>query len=357
MNVPVQHEMVESQEKNHWIMKSPSTGKSPEDSASPEGASAPPGDVANPYDEESFTESLDRYHGILNSRFYETVVHMNGWFVREGATPEKVPPPRLLVGLFGRTTMDPGNKITGEFLSELDASIKLPDMEQFKLFITNKDPRELPGSTLDNKDTSPRFGIDHEWYKYLGPAVGIKLRSIPVLYANLTVGTRWGIQPWRFYPQYKAYWEHNSGPGMITSFVADRYQNMWDTRMTASVKWSREKMKDDDAEGNDENGLQWQSGFLLAYVRELLVEPDLGRIISGADYGQAVGARLVFIGNPGSTDAVRFLLFRKGRFLHPWLYYYIVPEIEWSRQDDWGRSLRMTMGFEAVFSSDDKTTE
>ncbi len=299
--------------------------------------------------EETFWERMDRYHDETYAFSHHQVERMNSWFVPRGEEPRDVPPSRLRVSLPGQVTLEPDHTITGKVPLEADIEMSLPDARRLKVYITTLDPTELAGTPLSERDTSLRVGVAREWHRYITASAGVKVRVPPVVFAWIAAGTVWEAGAWKYYPNQKISWEIKDGEGEITSFVADRWTNPWDIRLTSSLKWSRDKMDADDDAYNGEHGWQWDCGLIFGYARELLREPDVVRFMGGRDLARGAAVRLGLSGGPWSRDTVSVLLLHKGQLRARWLYYFVEPEVQWSREDDWVRTVILTCGIEAVF--------
>lgn len=299
--------------------------------------------------EGDFWARMERYHDETYAFSHRQVVRMNGWFVPRGEEPREVPPTRLRISLPGQVTLEPDNTVIGKVPLEADAEITLPDAQRLKFFITTIDPNELAGTLPSERDTSLRIGVAREWLTYITASGGIKVRVPPVVYAWIAAGTVWDGGYWKYYPSQKIYWDIKDKDGEITSFVADRWTNPWDVRLTSSLKWSRDKMESDDRSRNGEHGWQWDCGLIFGYARELLREPEVVRFMGGKDLARGAAVRLGLSGGPWTRDTISVLLLHKGQIRARWLYYFIEPEIQWSREDDWVRTIILTCGIEAIF--------
>lgn len=313
----------------------------------PEGSVAPAGDEIPG---EAFWERLDRYHDEAYVFSHRLVEGLNGWFVPQGKEPREVPASHWRITLQGVVTQDPDGTYSTEVPLEAHASFTLPDTDRLNIFITTTDPGELPSRALPERDTSLRVGVAKSLLEeYISTSLGVKARNPPVVFADIAAGTVFGSGVWKYYPRQKIYWENEKGEGAVASFVADRWVNPWDVRVTTALKWSRHKVDSDDRVENDERGWQWDCGLIFGYAQELLKEPDVVRFMGGRDLARGVAVRLGLLGAPWSRHAVSVLLMHKGQIRARWLHYFIEPQVQWSWEGDWERTIILTCGIEAIF--------
>jgi len=71
--------------------------------------------------------------------------------------------------------------------------------------------------------------------------------------------------------------------------------------------------------------------------------------MGGKDLARGAAVRLGLSGGPWSRDTISALFHHKGQLRARWLYYFIEPEVQWSRQDNWARTMILTCGIEAIF--------
>ena len=299
--------------------------------------------------QETFGQRLDRYHDNFYVFFHRKVERVNGWFVPEGKEPSEVPPSRWLMGLPVVLTLEPDNSLTTEVPFELDADFRLPDANLYKIYITTTDPGELPGNPLPQRDTSLRVGVAKSFHEYFSTSLGVKIKNPPTLNASISADTVFERGSWMYYPHQKIYWDSKDKEGEITSFIADRWVNSWDTRFTSSLRWTRDKMDSDKKDKNGEHGWLWDFGLIFGYAKELLQEPDVVRLMGGKDLARGAAIRLGILGAPWSRHVVSAKFLHKNQLRARWIYYYVEPELQWSLGDNWKKTIILTCGIEAIF--------
>ena len=298
---------------------------------------------------EAFWERMDRYHDGFYVFFQRKVESVNGWFVPKGKEPSEVPASRWRIALPVVVTLEPDNTVTGKVPLDLDAEFRLPDTNRFKIFITTTDPSVLPGKPLPQRDTSLWAGFTKSFHEYISTSLGLKIRNPPSVNANIAADTVFESGAWMYYPYQKIYWDSKTREGEITSFIADRWVNSWDTRITSSLKWSRDKMDSDKEAENGEHGWEWDCGLIFGYAKELLQEPDVVRLMGGKDLARGAAIRLGLSGAPWSKHVISVKLLHKNQLRARWLYYYIEPQVQWSMGDTWNKTIILTCGIEAIF--------
>jgi hypothetical protein len=298
---------------------------------------------------ETFGDRLDRYHDKFYVFLHRKVERVNGWFVPDGKEPSEVPPSRWMIGLPVVVTLEPDNSVTGKVPFELDAYFRLPDANIYKIYLSTTDPAELPSKPLPARDNSLRVGLARSFHEYISTSLGVKIKNPPTLTARIDADTVFEHGAWMYYPQQKIYWDSKDKEGEITSFIADRWVNSWDTRITSSLKWSRDKMDSDKKDNNGEHGWVWDLGLVFGYAKELLEEPDVIRLMSGKDLARGAAIRLGLAGSPWSRHVISAKFLHKNQLRARWIYYYFEPEVLWSMGDNWNKTIILTFGIEAIF--------
>ncbi len=177
----------------------------------------------------------------------------------------------------------------------------------------------------------------------------MKIKNPPTLNASISADTVFERGSWMYYPHQKIYWDSKDKEGEITSFIADRWVNSWDTRFTSSLRWTRDKMDSDKKDKNGEHGWLWDFGLIFGYAKELLQEPDVVRLMGGKDLARGAAIRLGILGAPWSRHVVSAKFLHKNQLRARWIYYYVEPELQWSLGDNWKKTIILTCGIEAIF--------
>lgn len=300
---------------------------------------------------DGFGDKIDWIHDRIYEIAQSRVERVDSWFKSPQDEQRIAEPSRFRVGLYGEGKIQEYKDTDVKPVVDFDTEIELPNLKnQLKLIITTSDPARQPGrSLIEQMDQSLRTFLVREWLPGLSTAVGARLRWKPELFAYAAWSKDWKAGSWRLYQQQKIYWENKDGFGDISALVLDHWTNRWNTRISTSLKWSKQDRDDDQNTGRNDNGFRWSEVFLLAYAKELLDESQLGRIISGDDIARGLGMRLSAFGGFHFADEYRAGIFYRWQLRKKWMYSFAGPEIKWRNENNWNQEWTIKCGIEMFF--------
>ncbi len=303
---------------------------------------------------------LDDLHGWLYQRAQSAVTWLDTRFTpAEEQVP--TPPSRFRLGVFSGVELESRGSIRVEPLADFESEIGLPNLEKrLSVFLSTKDPNQLPGASVLESDNAFRLGLNREWMRHIKSSAGIRMKWEPEPFVSLRWARPFGLGPhWKGYPLAKGFWENEDGFGGLGSAILERWRDRWVFRQTLSLRWTQQ-LRDDDRdrledlreEGRDDadgDGYRWEYITNFGYILKLLDEHDYGRLVTGGDVADGTGLRLLLSGDAESANDIRFTLYRKAPLYKDFLYGIIAPEIRWDEDDDWKESYTLHLGLEMIW--------
>ncbi len=300
---------------------------------------------------DGFGNRIDRIHDRIYETAQSQVERVDAWFRSPSSDQGTAGKSRFRVGLYGEGKIQEYKDTDVKPVLDLDTEIELPNlMHRVKLIVTTSDPARQPGrSLMEQIDKSLRTFLVRDWVPGISTAFGVRLRWTPELFAYGTWSHDWKAGDWHLYHQQKIYWESRTSYGHISSLVLDHWINRWNTRISTSLKWSKQDRDEDQNTGRNDKGFRWSEVVLFSYARELLDESQLGRIISGDDIARGWGLRLSAFGGFHFADEFRAGIFYRWQLRKKWMYSYAGPEIKWINENTWKQEWMIKWGIEMLF--------
>jgi|WetSurMetagenome_2_1015567.scaffolds.fasta_scaffold25919_4 hypothetical protein len=301
--------------------------------------------------EEGLGTKMDQMHTNLFNLAEGQVKKVDSWFRAPGEELIQPEQSHFRLGLFAEFVKKRDDNFKLKQAINFDANIELPNLvHHLKLIITTNDPTALPGRDVTaQQDRSLRTALSKQWASNISTAIGVRARWKTPLFAYATWSPNWKNDDWQIYPQEKLFWDNRNGIGEITTLVFDHWTDRWNTRVSSSVKWSKQDYDSDRKSGRNDYGFRWSEVFIFDHASELLDESQLGRIVSGEDIMRGWGIRLAAFGGFHYADEYQTGIFYRFPLLKKWMYFLVQPELDWKRQDNWKPQSTIRFGLDLLF--------
>ncbi|MEM0965736.1 MAG: hypothetical protein AAGJ81_06280 [Verrucomicrobiota bacterium] len=315
-------------------------------------------------DDPDSTNWIDSVHNYIYGKSHGSVEWFDDQFVPDGEKPIPLPPSRFRLGLFSEFDFGKGNGFQISPVVDFKTDVHLPNLEhRLRLFVTTEDQAALPGDDPLESNNALRIGATRDLFKNWDTSLGVKARWPPEVFANVQWSRKYDAGThWSLYPRVKLFWDSKDKFGYLGSLVGDRWQDRWLFRQTLSFRWDGREQEDDSDDANDPDnsrfgedggGYRWESSTVVGYVPLLIDERDYGRTVRGSDVADGWGARGRVVGDIVQPLTYEISLFRKGRLYKNYLFYTIVPLIEWDQDEDWDAEFGFRIGVEMLLWGDD----
>jgi hypothetical protein len=301
--------------------------------------------------EKDLAVKMDQMHTNLFNIAEGQVKKVDSWFRKPGEEMILPEQSRFRLGLFAEFVKKRDDNFKLKQAVNFDANIELPNLvHHLKLIITTNDPTALPGRDVTaQQDRSLRTALSKQWASNIATAVGVRARWKTPLFAYASWSPNWKDGDWRIYPQEKLFWENRNGIGEITTLIFDHWTDRWNTRVSSSVKWSKQDFDSDRKSDRNDDGFRWSEVLIFDHASELLDESQLGRMVSGEDIMRGWGIRLAAFGGFHFTDEYQSGVFYRFPLLKKWMYFLVQPELDWKRQDNWKPQTTIRLGLDLLF--------
>jgi hypothetical protein len=298
-----------------------------------------------------FGEKIDWMHATFFKLAQRQVEKVDRWFKPPQGEQRIVELSRFRVGVFSEVKKKADKQLEVKPVVDFDTHIELPNMRrQIKLIITTDDPTTLPGTYVtEQQDKSLRTALTGQLMTDVSTSIGVRARWKPQLFANAVWAHALKSGNWSLYPQQKFYWENEKGLGEISTVVIDHWINRWNTRLSTSVKWSKQDSDADRQTERKDAGFRWSEVFIFDHANELLDETQLGRLVSGYDVANGYGIRLAAFGGFHNIDEYQAGIFFRRPLRKKWLYLLVEPDIDWKKINNWNPERTIKFGVEILF--------
>jgi hypothetical protein len=301
--------------------------------------------------EERLGTKMDQMHTNFFNLADGQVKKVDSWFRKPGEELIQPEQSHFRLGLFAEFVKKRDDNFKLKQAINFDANIELPNLvHHLKLIITTNDPTALPGRDVTaQQDRSLRTALSKQWASNISTAIGVRARWKTPLFAYANWSPNWKEGDWQIYPQEKLFWDNRNGIGEITTLVFDHWTDRWNTRVSSSVKWSKQDYDSDRKSGRNDDGFRWSEVLIFDHASELLDESQLGRMVSGEDIMRGWGIRLAAFGGFHFADEYQTGIFYRFPLLKKWMYFLVQPELDWKRADSWKPQSTIRFGLDLLF--------
>ncbi len=290
----------------------------------------------------SFTERLDFIHDNLFIAVQGEVVRWDTLGMADEEERLPIPPSKFKFALeFEIVKEGPDVEVKASPDAEID--LRIPNLEKrARVFVDFSNVDDLPGTTISDRDSSPRIGVGTETRvgkkSLLDTKLGVKWKLPPVGFGELTASRLIDWDEGHMYPKIKGYYETDDGFGSQGTLVIEK----WPARQcmvqsVSAVNWAE-----------NTEGMEWEQSFLGLYLLKAYVDKNVeldnihrGLGLKASAFGHKVGAGVV--DRYRLTFGYRFALYKH------WIYMTIYPEVNWVNDFDWSTDPGLRIGLDMLF--------
>jgi len=315
----------------------------------------------------NWAQRLDWFHDTANIMSEQNIQHADSWFIDDPTNRVPFKPAKFRLGLqveadyFVHT-----NKFALRPLADTESEVHMPNAEKrLRLTISTLDPMALPGQDSNQGMSGFRVGLKQGILKDIDTSVGVRIKWLPSVYANMAWDPRYKIYGWDVYPEQKIGWESDDGAYETTSLMLNRWVNRWVIRPIASLKLSRARYNNDinqldqerqaaevaglpPPDGDYLKGWDWELTLLSGYANELIDESVFGRLADASDVAQGGGFRFSVLGGLHIIESYNLTFLYRDHLYKDWLYYVIKPSVEWQDENDWAANFSLILGVDIL---------
>ncbi len=293
----------------------------------------------------SWSERADYIQATMDAAYNDSVVRIDKHYGTELDEQEILETERSSFKLGTELTIEQDGGLSMGLDYDFDTEIDLPRLEKkAKLFVRTGDLDELPSSTISERDNGFQVGISRasklKQRHLIDNAIGVKVKWLPVLFAESKIRRRWDGDTWVIYPQQKFYWESDDGFGEVTSMSMTKWlTDQWVLISDTGARWTEKS-----------DGVEWDQSVTLSEILASLVEGDRKSDLFYAHKARGIQFS-VFGHHDGHNVMDRYRLslrFRKPIY-KKWVYLHIIPEINWRDENEWDTDPGVRIGVELIF--------
>ncbi len=303
---------------------------------------------------DSYSDRIDYVRSNMVWGVDERLRMVDVRFADESAELIDTPPAELRIGIYIELEVDRG--VSVKLDPDFSMHVDLPNIEnRWEIFVTTRDPDELPGTDPTERDSGANVGIRRTMKNSaIKLDVGVKARLPPEAFALIKWVPRWEAGEWRILPQIRAYVETSDGPGQLNSLTAYRWIGKRQRglfRSTSALRWKSET-----------SDWTWEQSFSTGYILKLVEEWRRGKSVKRYDGAHGIGLRVSVYGTleaENDLDRVRVTLPYRMPLYSDWVYLEVAPEVNFRYEDDvdddnydgWNTVPSVRVGIDMLFSS------
>ena len=294
---------------------------------------------------DSWSERADYIQDVMDAAFNDSITRIDKHYGSELDELEMLQAESSSFKLGTEMTIERDDGISIGLDYDFDTEIELPRLEKkAKLFVRTGDLDELPSSSISERDNGFQVGLSRETSfkkrSLIDNSIGIKVRWLPVLFAESKIRRRWDGETWVIYPQQKFYWESDDGLGAVTSLHMTKWLDDQIVLRSDSGAHITEKSE----------GVEWDQSIGVFNIYESLVEGDRKSDLYYAY--KAAGLRASFFGHLDgghAMDRYRISWMYRRPLYKRWVYLNVIPEFNWREENDWDTDPGIRLGVELIF--------
>ncbi|MDD5678269.1 MAG: hypothetical protein PHW60_09825 [Kiritimatiellae bacterium] len=315
----------------------------------------------------NWSQRLDWLHDTANIVSEQNIQRADDWFIDNPKDIVPFKPAKFRLGLqvegdyFSQT-----NKFALRPLADTESEVHLPNAEKrLRLTISTLDPMALPGQDSNEGMSGFRVGLKKGMLKDIDTSVGVRIKWLPSIYANISWDPHYNLDTWTMYPEQKVGWESGDGAYETTSLMLNRWVNRCVIRPIASLKLSQARYNADMDKLNQERqdaeaaglpppdddylkGWDWELTLLAGYANELIDESVFGRLADGSDVAKGGGFRFSVLGGLHVVDSYNLTFLYRGHLYQEWLFFLIKPNVSWQNENNWEANYSLTLGLDML---------
>lgn len=287
---------------------------------------------------------MDQSQEWVTEALFRRLVWFDSMFYQNPSVRREDPRSRFRMKLFGVMDLEALSRPTPDM--ELFASVALPGLRQrFQIVLDSEELDAFPGQGPDEQADRFRLALRRAG-RWLDADIGAKLGSRPRAFSRLTARQNWETAEVSWSASQRGFYDTDEGFGTVANLA----QHLWPLRYfilghSTSLRWSEST-----------TGVEWQDSYLLAYVPKLIEAERHGQFISPNDMANSLGVRASVRGQHDGSHAMdsyrAALVYRRPLFNRDYLYLEVVPEVVWSREENWEPVYSLKTGLDVLFWRD-----
>ena len=287
---------------------------------------------------------VDHSQEWVTEALFRRLVWFDSMFYANPQTGREDPRSRFRVKVF--SIMDLENPSRPEPDVEVFASVRLPGLrDRFRIVLDSEELDAFPGRNPEERTNQPQLALRRVG-RWLDADIGAKLSQPPRAFTRLTARQFWDTGDLAWSASQRGFYDTDEGFGTVGNLS----QHLWPwTRFlvghSSSVRWSEST-----------TGVEWQDSVMLAYVPKLIEESRHGQFVGYSDMADCLALRLSVRGHHDGSHAMETyrtsVIYRRQLIDRDYLYLEIVPEVEWSQENDWDPVYTLRIGLDVLFWRD-----
>lgn len=285
---------------------------------------------------------LDYLHLNVQQRISEPLRATDAFFAIDPMAPVVPPQTQFRLGLY--TSFRQGDGFEFKLSPNVEIDVELPNLDQkLKVFVESARDNELPQTAMTEKEDKGINVGARKFYEKLNIAfdAGVRASWPPVAFTRVSWKRVWDLNKWAVSPEVRGFYETDDGVGALASLFVNHWLGDANTGILmqdTSAKWTSKK-----------DTLEWGASLSAARVSTLLDERQRGRYVSWEDTARAQGIKYSVSGSHGNVDKHRLGIGFRAPLYKKWIYWDIVPGLEWSREEDYKTAYTVQVGIDMLF--------
>jgi hypothetical protein len=287
---------------------------------------------------------VDQSQQWVTEALFQRMVWFDSMFYENPEARSEDPRSRFRVKVFGSMDLENPSRPSPDI--ELFASVRFPGLrDRFRIVLDSEELDAFPGRGPDEQSDRTRLAL-RRIGRWVDTDVGAKLGSTPRMFTRLITRQNWNTGDVVWSANQRGFYDTDEGFGTLGSLS----QHIWPWTHfilghNSSVRWSEST-----------TGVEWQDSLFLAYVPKLIESTRHGQFVGYSDTADCLGLRLNVRGlHNGSHEMESYraaIVYRRQLFNRNYLYFEMVPEVEWARGNDWEPVYTVRAGLDILFWRD-----
>ncbi len=291
---------------------------------------------------DSTAQRLDYLHGNVHRRVSEPLRASDAYFALDPEAPIPAPETQFRLGLYASVRESEGFEF--KLSPNLEIDVELPNLKQkLRVFVESARANDLPQnqlSELENKGIN--VGARKFWDRMnLSFDAGVRAKWLPEAFGRISWKRQLDFGRLDITPEARLFYETEDKEGALVSLFVNRWigdSNEGIVIQDASVKWRESK-----------DTLEWGASLTAVKVAAMLDENQRGHHMSWEDTARAQGLKYTLYGSYGNVDAHRLGIGFRAPLYKKWIYWDLVPGLEWKREEDYTTAIVLQAGIDMLF--------